>query len=348
MKKFFFTFLLITAIYFLRAESIVIIGGGPVGLATAIEAAQNGAETLVIEKRKNSSRWQVLILLESSLKLLEKWDVRPPELKVISLQDETRIGIVAIHVLERALERKAQELGVKKIEGEFIELFKEDKKIMVSLQEGVESLTYNLLVAADGTHSLAKEKLNIASQELGRAKAAIAVIPRNQQQSSLGVIPYELSQKAHYVGIKIMTPRSVLISLQVPLSAEEDFDTLFKEVAAEYGWEEEKEALKQGKAELIHPIDVRLSQAESFSDEEACAILVGDAAATASFIKGRGVNTGFLSAEAAGRLFREYREDKNAYQRYNQRIKEITDELIQDSASLFAKEEKKENCTWTP
>lgn len=49
----------------LQALDIVIVGGGPAGLSTAIEAYLTGANVTIIEKRDGFSRGQLLIPLNS-------------------------------------------------------------------------------------------------------------------------------------------------------------------------------------------------------------------------------------------------------------------------------------------
>ena len=63
------------------ANDVLVIGGGPAGLATAIEAADSGAQVTVVEKRKSYSRSQSVFLFDASIKLLEKWKVNIPESK---------------------------------------------------------------------------------------------------------------------------------------------------------------------------------------------------------------------------------------------------------------------------
>jgi len=75
---------------------------------------------------------------------------------------------------------------------------------------------------------------------------------------------------------------------------------------------------------------VILQQAKAFSNQEASAILVGDAAATGSFFQGMGANTAFMTAELAGQFVKS-----KSYADFNQSMKATTDALIEDSRYLF-------------
>jgi hypothetical protein len=84
-------------------SSVLVIGGGPAGLATAIEASVNGAHVIIIEKRNSYSRLQRVFLLDSSIKLLEKWKVDVPEMTVADFGDNGKFSFVSINRLEEAL-----------------------------------------------------------------------------------------------------------------------------------------------------------------------------------------------------------------------------------------------------
>ena len=95
--------------------SLLIIGGGPAGLGVALEAKERGYDVTLIEKRDAYSREQTLLLLDSSLKLLKKWQVESPSLHTMSLTEDFSVGLIPINALETALDQKVQALGIKKI-----------------------------------------------------------------------------------------------------------------------------------------------------------------------------------------------------------------------------------------
>jgi len=61
---------------------------------------------------------------------------------------------------------------------------------------------------------------------------------------------------------------------------------------------------------------------------------LGDAAATASFLRGKGVNFAIDEALAAGQLIRS-KLSPSGFLEFEIAMKQITDNLIEDSAFLF-------------
>ena len=109
-----------------------------------------------------------------------------------------------------------------------------------------------------------------------------------------------------------------------------------QKMATECGWQREALLISKDKAFIATDIPVTLQQAQTFSSEDKAAILVGDAAATASFFQGMGANTALKTAEKAGQFFREVqKQNPAAYQSYNQVLRKTTDAMIEDSAFLF-------------
>ena len=123
-------------------------------------------------------------------------------------------------------------------------------------------------------------------------------------------------------------PHGSLIFMQsfAPISLEQ-----FRFAIAKEGWHEEE------KSEIFsQAIDVTLQQAHVFYNSQQSALLVGDAAATASFFRGMGANTAFKTAAAAGIFFRSVGQEGPAdYESFNQSVKLATDAMIQDSQFLF-------------
>jgi 2-polyprenyl-6-methoxyphenol hydroxylase-like FAD-dependent oxidoreductase len=78
--SFFFLPFLLTAAGSNESMAVVIIGGGPAGLACAIEAVRNGCDTTIVEKREEYTREQPIVLWNRSLKIMDKWDIFAPEI----------------------------------------------------------------------------------------------------------------------------------------------------------------------------------------------------------------------------------------------------------------------------
>ena len=315
--------------------SVVIIGGGPAGLATAIEARVLGADVTIIEKRETFVRIQRLFLLDSTINLLEKWGVLVPEMHVSETGMGKREGFVKIKYLEQGLENRAKELGIKKIQGEFMGIKGEEKILIYALDETYE-LPYDILVAADGSHSRVRDSLGIRPRCFGTAKAALAFIECENYHGD----NEELVKKNDLYTVRISVPSLRIIFIQTFTNSFKSGQRIslkkLEQTTRECGWLEEADCILQGRAETSLDIEVRLQQARAFSDEKRGAIVVGDAAASASFFLGNGVNTAFLSAELAGDFFRRiFEQDEDAYPIFNQKMQEITDNLINESRYLF-------------
>src|SRR5437016_3542813 len=96
----------------LQAIDIVIIGGGPAGLATAIEGHLAGATVLIVDRRSSYSRGQLLFLFDYSLELLEKWKVSIPSMRIAKLEYNHLMGVTKIKDIEEALARRVHALGI--------------------------------------------------------------------------------------------------------------------------------------------------------------------------------------------------------------------------------------------
>lgn len=312
--------------------SVVIVGGGPAGLATAIEAKLHGCEVTVVEKREQYTRNQWLYLQDSSMQLLDKWKVSPSELNSTAVGDGRRLGFVSINNLEEALEKRALALGVKKIQGEFKSV-SHHTTIISTASTSKTTLRFDIIVGADGTHSKMRQALGIPLHRLGTAVGASALILDPLDTfSGIDVSPPLKSDHGWLRRIKV--PGASIVFVQFPFKASKND---LQQALSGQGWSFEAKALSAPDPLVLTDIEITLHQVEAFSDEEKSAILVGEAAASASFFKGMGANTALKTAEIAGRLFNEFGQDRHgAFQHFNQDMKHTTDAMIEDSAFLFA------------
>lgn len=329
MRKIFATIFAVFACSSLLAEHVVIVGGGPAGLATAIEAHQNGAEVTLIEKRKEYSREQTLFIFNSSIDLLEKWQVTVPWMRVVDKGPGTKLGFVQIKILEEAMDARVKELGVTKLYGEFKRI--EHGKLVIAEEGEEREISYDLLVGADGVHSPVRESLGIPVNCMGKAYAvAVGVILANPSK-------FEITpdiRKDDLFGKKFSLPFASLVCVQ-SVKPLEKLETMLMR----FGWEKEAEAISKGQAEVFDNIEVILQQAETFSDKRKSAILVGEATAAASFFHGMGANTAFKTAALAGEFFQALKNDPGAaFDAFNNSVKVTTDAMIEDSRNLFPKE----------
>jgi 2-polyprenyl-6-methoxyphenol hydroxylase-like FAD-dependent oxidoreductase len=327
MKKFLiFLCLGCVVCLFAQAESVLVIGGGPIGLATAIEAKQAGYEVTVVEKRDAYERRQTVFLLDTSLNLLKKWEVTLPSMKVIE-GEGFAIGIVPIKDLEEGLETRALALGVQKIHGAFKEFVSAKQGAIVATASGERSLPYDFIVGADGAHSPVREALGIQPIGFGKAVASSVFIPFETPE------PVDISpviQKEDYFLRKITMGKGSLVFMQGPSQNSTSEKQLTRALRA-HGWKKEAKALRAKKVSFfVSGIPITLAQAPRFYDETRRALLVGDAAATASFLQGMGANTGLKTAALAGAFFKS-----KAAGVFQEGMQEATDALIKDSCCLF-------------
>jgi 2-polyprenyl-6-methoxyphenol hydroxylase-like FAD-dependent oxidoreductase len=323
MKYLLLAFLFLTGASF-AAPSVLVIGGGPSGLATAIVAKMQGCRTTLIEKREAHTRTQRLFLFEPTLKLLEKWKVDLSLMHIMDLGNGERIGFVCIHDLEQALEKRAKELGVRTICGVFLQGLAPQHKALILADQKME-IPYDILVGADGAHSPVREAAGIKAEQLGTGSGAFAFVPL-AVSDAIDVTPPIPIENGFLRRIKIPFRSIVFIQTHKPATK-----TCLEKAIASQGWAEEIAAFQENKATIAWEIGVLLQRASSFYDKKSSVILVGDAAATASFFQGMGANTALRTAEIAGAFFR-----KRDATIFHQSMKEATDALIQDSAFLFS------------
>ena len=168
-------------------HDVVVVGGGPTGLATAIALAQTGARTALIARRMPYSDNRTTALLGGSVDFLQGLEVWPScqdkaaELRVMRLVDDTgrlirapevrfscdEIGLevfgynIENRLLVSALEERAAALSnLKRFDDEVAGINPEDAIVAANLGNGG-SLSARLAIGADGRHSLCREAAGI-------------------------------------------------------------------------------------------------------------------------------------------------------------------------------------------
>ncbi|MBN4066541.1 FAD-dependent monooxygenase [Simkania negevensis] len=320
------------------ALSVLVIGGGPAGLASSIEARLSGAEVVVVEKRPAYIRNPSIFLLEEAIALLEQWKVSIPEMNALGDYGE-RIGFVQINALETGLQKRAHELGVRTILGEFCKTEGNSQANIITPNNEILQLSYDLLVAADGTHSKVRECTEIPLKFFGTSKGIIALMETERYDVS---IPDGIRVDDTYLR-KIAIPNASLIFMQRLANTPNanltiPIDDLIHAIA-HCGWLEEAKQVQDGNSDLLEDITSSFQQAERFVDVDKNIILLGDSAATASFYTGIGANTALKSAAISGFLFRDLISgNPAAYQEYNERIDNATNFMIDENRFLFTED----------
>lgn len=336
MTKFFLTFFLIPA-FFLTANlhekiSVVVVGGGPAGLACAVEAANNGCNVTVVEKREEYTRFQPVAITINSLKLLKQWDVPLPGM-LKHAKDGQEWGLLRIKLLEKHLLEKCRKLHVNIVIGEF-QGFESNNIIRVkSLDENI-NIPYDLLIAADGAHSKARQALSIPMIDFGSAKGAYVIIPDLLKPKVVGEITEVMREGHDFFRIIKLLSFATIVCFQSPIIASKD---QIKDLLEIRGWKKEAKAISQGRiVELVENIPISFAQAQIFYDLERSAVLVGDAAVNLSFLLEEGLNTAFSNIPFISDLCKEFQEDKKkAFEKFNLSMKLLTDVAIEHSAFLY-------------
>jgi len=303
--------------------SVVIIGGGPAGLATAIEAEQHGATVTIFEKRGDYSRPQNIFLTNDSLKLLEKWGVTVPQMHVTEVDANEKVAFVQIKKLEEALEKRVKELNITKLQKEF--------------QDFSDVPPCTIIVGADGTYSRVREALEIDCHPFGTAIGGGAFMRLTAPSEKIDITPPVRKgvRGKELFARKISVPFASIVFVQ-SCSLQTISKQELEHTVRECGWNAEAALIQEGKANVLENIAIVLQQAKTFSDEKKGAILVGDAAASASFFEGMGANTALKTAAIAGDFFAKIQaSDASAYSTFNQAMQTTTDELIEQNRYLF-------------
>jgi 2-octaprenyl-6-methoxyphenol hydroxylase len=185
---------------------VVVIGGGPAGLAAAIALAQTGANTALIARRMPYADNRTTALLGGSVDLLGELDVWPrckdsaAPLQAMRLVDDTgrlirapevrfssdEIGLDAFgynienRLLMVALEARAAELaGLTRFDDEADTVNPQHADVAIRTGQG-KLLSARLVAGADGRHSLCREAAGI---EVGRRDLHQAALTFNVSHS---------------------------------------------------------------------------------------------------------------------------------------------------------------------
>jgi 2-octaprenyl-6-methoxyphenol hydroxylase len=180
-------------------HDVVVIGGGPAGLASAIALAQTGATTALIARHTPYADNRTTALLDGSVDFLHALDVWPrvkdkaAELKLMRLVDDTgrlirapevrfccdEIGLetfgynIENRLLLAALEQRAAELpGLTRFDDEAATINPQDDVVAIQTGQG-NALSARLVIGADGRQSLCREAAGIEVRRRELPQAAL-------------------------------------------------------------------------------------------------------------------------------------------------------------------------------
>ena len=178
---------------------VVVIGGGPAGLAAAVALVETGARAALVARRVPYADNRTTALLGGSVDLLERLDVWPrckdkaAALRVMRLVDDTgrlirapevrfccdEIGLevfgynIENRALMIALEERAAELpGLIRFDDEAATISPDEADVVIQTRDG-KSLAARLVIGADGRQSLCRQAAHIEVSRRGLNQAAL-------------------------------------------------------------------------------------------------------------------------------------------------------------------------------
>jgi len=208
---------------------VVVVGGGPAGLAAAVAVAETGANTALIARRVPYADNRTTALLGGSVDLLRRLDVwwrcadQAAALQTMRLVDDTgrlirapevrfsseEIGLdqfgynIENRALMSALEQRATEISnLTRIDDEADAITPEQAEIAVRTRQG-NSLSARLAIGADGRHSLC------------RAAAGIEMTRRELDQAAL-TFNVSHSRPHRNISTEFHTPQGPCVFVPLP------------------------------------------------------------------------------------------------------------------------------------
>ena len=289
---------------------VAIVGGGPAGLATAIEAARRGLSTVLFERQalpvdkacgeglmpygvKALQRMGALALIDSNARksFLGIRYVEPSGMIAEALLKEPGLGVRRL-ALSNALAARAERAGARLFERTSVEGFEvRDDGVRLSTAAG--SVHAQLLVGADGLHSPIRKASRLELRSEGSSRYGLRQHFRVEPWS--GCVEIHLADLAEAY-VTPVGPEQVGVAFlweRAPeKTAPEALLARFPHLAARLSG-----AQADGGARGAGPFIQRVR-----SPVARRVALIGDAAGYVDAITGEGLSLAFESAEALGQL----------------------------------------------
>lgn len=275
---------------------LLVAGAGPVGLVTAIHAAEAGLDVAVVEPRGGTiDKACGEGLMPKALDHLSRIGVNPSGVNFYGIRYLSGSASIDARftsspgrgvrrtVLHDALRQRANELNIKFIDGRVDEIVQNDLSVTAA---GVQS---RFLVGADGLHSSVRFNLGL---EMGAKKSRR---PRYGVRQHFTIAPWSDLVEVYWLphAEVYVTPVSEhTVGLAILGYTGLNFDEVISQIPALAT--KIKLALPASKLRGAGPLRQRATQRVSGR-----ALLVGDAAGYVDALTGEGLQVGFAEAEAA-------------------------------------------------
>jgi flavin-dependent dehydrogenase len=273
---------------------VVVVGGGPVGLASAIEARMAGLTVAVIEARDGTiDKACGEGLMPGAVPLLERLGVRPPGIPVrgvtytdgrrsVTHRFATGSGLgVRRTALHDALAARADELGVERVKAKVHEFAQDAAGVDVAGLRG------SWLLAADGLHSTVRRAAGLERPVRGPRRFGL--------RRHYAIAPWSEFIEVHWARraeVYVTPVAENLVGLAILGPPKTDFDTTIAAIP--------DLAARVGSAELASELrGAGPFRQRASSPVSGRVLLVGDASGYVDAITGEGLRLGFDQARAA-------------------------------------------------
>ena len=307
---------------------VVVIGGGPAGLAAAIALAETGANTALVAGRVPYADNRTTALLGDSVDLLERLEVWPrcrdqaAALRVMRLVDDTgrlirapevrfaceEIGLdvfgynIDNRTLIAALEERAAELSsLTRFDDEAVTISPDDADIDIQTRAG-QSLTARLVVGADGRQSQCRQAAGIEVSRRALDQAALTFnISHSRPHRNISTEFH--TPQGPCVFVPLPGDRSSVVWVAAPKEAER-LIALNDDELAEAAERQSHSILGRVKVEAgRHLFPLGIEQPRQFA--KARIVLVGEAAHVLPPIGAQGLNMGLRDAADIADIVRD-------------------------------------------